>query len=349
MGVKTVHMPSSDVDLQSQAWKESVLGAICFVESLDTLTVGAAEVLTALLQAPVLAGADLSGEIWLSQPVLSLGKPFRSAISKGSISSGSKGAIQYRFDNDLLFGVICVPELASLQHATEAAYREVFALMEELDYPHVYRFWNYMADINGETNGLERYRQFNVGRKDAYLACNDETDNQLPAACALGLVDGPLTIAFLSGRQVAVAIENPRQVNAYEYPEEYGPRTPSFSRATLLNTEQNAILFISGTASIVGHQTLHPLDVVAQTRETLVNLEVVIAEANRTLGKREFDLQNIYFRVYIRHASDLTLVRGEMERYLGGAVKAVYIQADICRQELLLEIEATAGHMLELA
>jgi chorismate lyase/3-hydroxybenzoate synthase len=349
MGVKTIHMPSSDVYQRSQAWKESVLGAICFVESLDTPTVRAPEILIARLQAPILAGADLSSEMWLSQRVLSLGKPFRSSISKDPVSNGSKGAIQYRFDNDLLFGVICIPELGSLQHATEAAYREVFALMKELDYPHVYRFWNYMADINGVTNGLERYRQFNVGRKDAYLACNDETDNQLPAACALGLIDGPLTIAFLSGRQAAVAIENPRQVNAYEYPEEYGPRTPSFSRATLLNVEQNAILFISGTASIVGHQTLHPLDVVAQTRETLVNLEVIIAEANRQLGKQEFDLHSIYFRVYIRHASDLTLVRDEMERYISGEIKAVYIQADICRRELLLEIEATAGPMLELA
>lgn len=341
MGIKTAHMPFPDVDQQPQAWKDSVLGAICFVESLpDSNAVVTTGTSIAQLQAPVLAGADVSGEIWLSQPALSLGKP---------LSSGSKGAIQYRFDNDLLFGVICVPELGSLQHVTETAYREVFALMQELDYPYVYRFWNYMADINGVSKGLERYRQFNVGRKDAYLAYNGEVDNQLPAACALGLVDGPLTIAFLAGRQAAVAIENPRQVNAYEYPEEYGPCTPSFSRATLLDAEQNAILFISGTASIVGHQTRHPLDVVAQTRETLLNLKVVIAEANRMLGKQEFDLHSIYFRVYIRRASDLALVRDEMERCIGGVIKAVFIQADICRQELLLEIEATAGRMLELA
>lgn len=341
MGIKTAHMPFSDVNQQSQLWKDSLLGAICFVECLpdsNTLeTIGAS---IAQLQAPILAGAEVSGEIWLSHPALLLGKP---------LSYGSKGAIQYRFDNDLLFGVISVPELGSLQHATESAYREIFALMQALDYPYIYRFWNYMADINGVSNGLERYRQFNVGRKDAFLASNGELDNQLPAACALGLADGPLTVAFLLGRQPTVEIENPRQVNAYEYPEEYGPRTPSFSRATLLNVKQNAVLFISGTASIVGHQTLHPLDVVAQTRETLVNLEAVISEANRMLGKQEFDLHNIYFRVYIRHATDLTLVRDEIERYIGGAIKAVYIQADICREELLLEIEATAGRRLELA
>lgn len=340
MGIKTAHMPFSSVYQQPQAWKESVLGAICFVDSpLDNDTMEATGVPIIQLHAPILAGADMSSEVWLSNPASSSGKP---------LSSGCRGSIQYRFDDELLFGVICIPELGSLQNATESAYSQVLALMEELGYPHIYRFWNYMADINGISNNLERYRQFNVGRKDAFLACDGEMGNQLPAACALGLVDGPLTIAFLSGRQAPVAIENPRQINAYEYPEEYGPRTPSFSRATLLHTEQNAVLFISGTASIVGHQTLHPLDVVAQTRETLVNLEAVITEANRLLGEQKFDLRSIDFRVYIRHASDLNLVRDEMQRYIGGAVKAVFIQADICRQELLLEIEATTGRMLEL-
>lgn len=340
MGIKTAYMPLSDIYQQPQAWKDSVLGAICFNESvLDLNKMEEAGVLVVQLQAAILAGTDLSGEIWLSNSALMSGSP---------LESGYHGAIQYRCNEELLFGTICLPELESLQSATESAYRQIFALMKDLNYPYIYRFWNYMADINGLSNNLERYRQFNVGRSDAFLACDNQVGNQYPAACALGMVDGPLTIAFLLGRRAPVAIENPRQINAYEYPEVYGPRTPSFSRATLLVAEKSEILFISGTASIVGHQTMHPLDVVAQTRETLVNLEAVVAEANRMLGVRKFDLHNIYFRVYIRSASDLTLVQDEMERYLGVAVNAVFIQADICRQELLLEIEATAGDMLQL-
>ena len=38
------------------------------------------------------------------------------------------------------------------------------------------------------------------------------------------------------------------------------------------------MLFVSGTASIVGHETQHRGDVVAQTRETLANLSSVLAE-----------------------------------------------------------------------
>lgn len=341
MGIKTAHMPFSHIEQQAQSWKDNVLGAICFCEPLsDNNIAEVAEFPTIQLHAPILDGADFSSEIWLSMPVFPQCK---------SLRSGLHGAIQYRFNDELLFGVICVLELNSLQSATESAYNQIFALMKEQDYPYIYRFWNYMADINGVDNGLERYRQFNVGRKDAFSASDAEIANQLPAACALGLADGSLTIAFLLGRQRPVAIENPRQINAYEYPEEYGPRTPSFSRATLLHSDQDALLFISGTASIVGHVTQHPLDVSAQTRETLVNLEAVIAEANRMIGKSKFNLHDIYFRVYIRYVADLSLVRDEMQRYIGGTIRAVFVQADICRQDLLLEIEATAGHMLALS
>lgn len=54
-----------------------------------------------------------------------------------------------------------------------------------------------------------------------------------------------------------------------------------------------------------------------------------------------------FFRVYVRYAADLSLVRNEMRRHMGGTIKAVFLQAEICRQELLLEIEATAGHVSE--
>lgn len=343
-GIYSAYMPFFDIAQLPQPRLESVLGALCFVESsIDNNT----EIPMIQIHAPLLDGADTACELWLSHAAL---------VSEKPLGHGSYGDIQYRFNDKFLFGVISLPESvpmqtgtasASLQQATESAYRQIFALMDDLDYPYAYRLWNYMADINGISHGLERYRQFNVGRKDAYLACGREVGGQLPAACALGVADGPLTIAFLLGRKAPIAIENPRQVSAYEYPEEYGPRTPSFSRATLLCAELNNLLFISGTASIVGHQSLHGSDVVAQTKETLTNLQAVIAEANRKLGEQKFDLQHVFFRVYIRNAADLSLVRNEMQRHIGGTIKAAFVQADICRSELLLEIEATAWHLSE--
>lgn len=360
--IQTAYMPLAAA--VQQPWQTSALGAVCFVDAgTGSHAEHALERTMLLLRAPILAGAEAACEIWLSyaNKPLEAGQPNPSQPSFGQTGSDQQGAIQYRSNDDYLFGLITLNEsafpphdaaiAAPLQQAAESAYRQIFALMDDLGYPYMYRFWNYMADINGVSHGLERYRQFNVGRKNAFLACGREVAEQLPAACALGLVDGALTIAFLVGRKAPVAIENPRQVSAYEYPAEYGPRTPSFSRATLLCTEldgeQDALLFISGTASIVGHQTLHPQDVLAQTRETIANLEAVIAEANRVLGQHKFNLQNMFFRVYLRHAADLDVVRDEMQRHIGGTLKAVFVQADICRQELLLEIEATAAPVLE--
>ena len=273
-------------------------------------------------------------------------------LGDSDLTSGEKGAIRYRHDGKVLFGVIELPEpqnaagVAPLQHATESAYRQIFTLLDELQHPFTYRFWNYMSDINGISHGLERYRQFNLGRQEAYLACGREVQGELPAACALGLAEGPLAIAFLAGRTPALAIENPRQISAYEYPQEYGPRSPTFSRGCLLPVE--GILFISGTASIVGHQTLHPGDVIAQTRETLTNVQAVIDEANSRSHPPGFDAKDVLYRVYMRHATDQPLIRTEMERSLGPAVKAMFVQADICRQDLLLEIEAAAALSPEL-
>jgi enamine deaminase RidA (YjgF/YER057c/UK114 family) len=345
--IQTAHLSFPEVFQQPSPCNENTLGAICFTEPpLEIRNAKTFEFPMLQLQAPILDGAHVACETW---SIL----PFAKALAYGT-----HGAIDYRFNDELLFGVITVPEglpaqhkagIAPLQYATESAYRQIFELMGALDYPYIYRFWNYMADINVVSHGLERYRQFNVGRKDALLASKPEVASQLPAACALGLAAGPLTIAFLLGRKAAVAVENPRQVSAYDYPEEYGPRTPSFSRATLLRNGQQDILFISGTASIVGHQTKHEDDVEAQTMETLANLEAVIAEANRMLGKPEFGLRDTFMRVYVRSTADLPLVRDAMQRYLGGAFKAVFIQADICRQELLLEIEATAGQLSDIS
>jgi len=270
----------------------------------------------------------------------------------GPLTQGRCGDIQYRHDEGVLFGVIVLSETmfeaiadkTPLQQATESAYRQVFALLDTLRYPHLFRFWNYIADINTHSFGLERYRQFNQGRQDAFLAHGRDVVGNVPAASALGAAQGPLTIAFLAGRVAPLNIENPRQISAYEYPPQYGPRNPTFSRASLVRMGQKEVLFVSGTASIVGHATRHPADVVAQTRETMTNIDAVLAEANHLASQPRFDLRSLHYMVYVRNPADLAPIRAELAHRVGDALKAVYLQADVCRQDLLLEIEATATH-----
>lgn len=343
--LQNLQIASSALNLQPELWEGRSLGAICFSTGIqisrtqpgntqpDSFSANAA-MPCMHIPAPVLGSEEAACEIWLSNI---------------DALAGRRGAINYRYDDATLFGVIELREAdfvyaghaTSLQQATESAYQQIFALLHELNFSYPYRFWNYMADINGISHELERYQQFNIGRQNAFIAHGRQTTGQLPAACALGVAEGSLQIAFIAGRSPSLAIENPRQISAYEYPEQYGPSSPTFARASLLNFNQCKLLLISGTASIVGHQTLHVGDVIAQTHETLNNLKAIVSEANRLLNQDKFDLATSFYRVYLRHAADLPLVRNEMQRVFGNHVQALFLQAEICRQNLLLEIEAS--------
>lgn len=280
---------------------------------------------------------------------------------QGTVVSGRHRNVAYGHNAELLFGAIQLDEAAfadhagdgktPLQRAAEAAYAAIFATVDRLGFAHILRFWNYMADINGESHGIERYRQFNMGRQDGFLGSGRTVaGSAVPAASAVGFAQGPLTVYFLAGRGTPpTAIENPRQVSAYDYPREYGPRSPTFSRASVAHLPDGDVLFLSGTASIVGHRTLHAGDVAAQTRETMANIAAMVDEANRVTRRTPFSLAGLCYKVYVRHAADTAVIDGELRRLLGADARLLYLQADICRHDLLMEIEATAGHPLIFA
>lgn len=255
---------------------------------------------------------------------------------------GHTEGIRWRRAGDLLFGVIELAETpggADLRTLSNQAYARIFRLLEAQALPHLWRIWNYMADINGTAAGLERYRQFNLGRAEAFEQGARSVVGRVPAACALGVAGGPLSVAFLAGPTAAEPLENPRQVSAYHYPAQYGPRSPTFSRAALVYPPGQELLFISGTASIVGHESVHLGDVVAQTRESMDNVAVVLEQAQRRSRCGGHALHDLSYRAYVRHTADAPLVQAVMAERVGAA-PLVCVQADVCRAELLVEIEA---------
>ncbi len=277
-------------------------------------------------------------------------------FSEKPLYSGRQGDVHYSYNSELLFGTLSLDEArfaapkgmaeeghpSPLQQAAEAAYRQIFALLDPSGFPELLRVWNYFSDINGESFGMERYRQFNVGRHDAFLSSKRPIAGNVPVACALGTKTGPLCLAFLAGRRPLLPIENPRQLSAYRYPREYGVRSPTFSRAGLVRMPEQEILLISGTASIVGHRTLHHGDALAQARESLNNIAAVLEEVNRLGGHRDYGPEALTYKVYIRHAEHFAAVRQAMAEFLGSdsSAQAMYVQADICRADLLVEFEA---------
>jgi len=275
--------------------------------------------------------------------------------------SGQYERVRFRRTGETLFGCIAMTEAecaqavghtsrgrrsgthSALHEATTEAYRQICATLDAETYPHLLRVWNYLPDINRDSHGCERYWQFNSARQDALRASGRPLTGNVPAASALGAAsDSPLVVYFLAGRTAPAFVENPRQVSAYHYPRQYGTHSPVFSRATLLRQPGGFTLFISGTASIVGHRSLHVGDIAAQTRETLANIEALLGEANRVSSpEAHFCLAALACKVYVRRPADLPVIQAELNSALGDSARVIYLQADICRQDLLVEIEAT--------
>ncbi|HUE10662.1 MAG TPA: Rid family hydrolase, partial [Steroidobacteraceae bacterium] len=122
---------------------------------------------------------------------------------------------------------------------------------------------------------------------------------------------------------------------------EFGKDSPSFSRACVLSESAGTNLFVSGTASIVGYETIHHGDVAAQTRETIANIDALLDEANRVVGEDRYSLDGLRFKVYVRQPDDLHAIESALSASLHSSAPIVYLQADVCREDLLVEIEAT--------
>ena len=247
------------------------------------------------------------------------------------LDGGSEGGIRWAADGRVLFGAVELPggDGGELEAATSFAYRELLAGCVRLGYPHLLRTWNVVPRINEVEGGLERYRLFCRGRAEAFEASYGRLFQPLlPASSAVGGAEGDLVVWFVAARERGLPRENPRQVSAYCYPPTYGPRSPSFARATRCPEGLGGALLLSGTASIVGHQSVHHGDVSRQLDETLANLD-------QLTGVR----RPAALKVYLRHAEDTPAVAEALAGWHGGGIPTLFLQADICREELLVEIE----------
>lgn len=247
--------------------------------------------------------------------------------------------IQYSYNDDVLFGCLHVPDDAAIETAAFNCYSQIFNLIEEQGYRHLLRIWNYFSSINGIQEETERYQLFCVGRARAFQNRYGESFfNKVPAASALGTRMPGLSIYFIAGREPGEFIENPWQVSAYHYPREYGPCSPSFARATYQKWPAHQHLYVSGTASIVGHASTHIGDVHGQLQETLRNINNLL---RHTATKKNIAGKNkpILLKVYLRDAADLEVVRNTITEHFGIQTPILYLEGDICRRELLLEIE----------
>jgi chorismate lyase / 3-hydroxybenzoate synthase len=243
---------------------------------------------------------------------------------------------------EVMLGAFTADGGAGVDRSSRAAYDRMLRLTREHGFPHFLRIWNHLPSINEEECGLERYKLFSSGRHDAFGEAGYALAGDLPAASAVGSHRKGLSIYFLAARAPGIQIENPRQVSAFAYPPQYGPQSPSFSRATVKEWPAGWQIFISGTASIVGHESMHPGALELQVEETLRNIELVL-ESSRAIHRRTIDLQSLrIMKVYLRPAEHLTRVQRVLGERISTKTGVMIVEADICRRELLVEIEAIA-------
>lgn len=222
-------------------------------------------------------------------------------------------------------------ECENIEFSTQKAYESLLSVMTEQGFAYPFRFWNYLPAINEGTGDDELYKKFCTGRLKAFENAGLKPAG-FPAASALGHHSDGAVVYLFASNQIPQHFKNKKQVNAYEYPRQYGISSPSFARATALTLNDINYLFISGTASITGHQTLGENDLEKQLEVTQSNIEHLLTNANPE------NLSLSTFKVYVRHPADVAFTRSWLEeRYPG--VEMLFTIADICRKELLVEIE----------
>ena len=225
-------------------------------------------------------------------------------------------------------------------------------------FQNVVRTWFYLGGITDSEASTHRYQELNRSRVDFYrnvhffrsLLDPNAPRGVYPASTGIGMQGDGLVMSCLAldtqrHDLLLYPLENPQQTPAYAYHPRYSTQSPKFSRAIALVTNDYVTTWISGTASIVDSESRHPDDIEKQTEQTIDNIERLIAEENFSFhgihgtGVELKDFAKL--RVYLKRESDMAKCKAICERRFG-AVPTVYALAEICRPELLVEIEGVA-------
>lgn len=231
-----------------------------------------------------------------------------------------------------------------------------------LRFDHVIRQWNYIGQIlalnpHGKTGELKQnYQEFNTVRQAFYQ--NHKREPVYPAATGIGcdyagiIIDAVLFES--ADGHLPPALKSPVQTEAFDYTDRVlvgkdAKTPPLFSRARLqtqkaakaANTAPDFPLccWVSGTASIAGEQTLDPTSPDKQLENTIQSIERLVATADPSAPRYR------RVRLYLKSAMDATQARHLAEilyrRFPKEICQIVY--ADVCRDDLWVEIEAETG------
>jgi len=249
--------------------------------------------------------------------------------SGGDVEACHGGALLRSTDN--LAGVLIAEDGGNYSDTARLLYQRLFEILGD---HHLFRVWNFVPQINDVINGLENYRAFNAGRHHAMQqAWGDSLSQKIPAASALGTYDGPLMLAFSAGHAPVKYFENPLQIPALEYPTQYGKLPPAFARGSVVREPHGTTWHLSGTASIRGSET-RGADFATQLQLTLENIATICSHMEIPASR------HARWKIFLRDPTHLAASQAAMQRaYPQDAASMIFLQADICRGDLLVEVE----------
>ncbi len=255
---------------------------------------------------------------------------------------------------------------------TEAgpAYEESIETFEEMraemrrsgfDTSDLLRTWLYQGSITRPEGATQRYKELNRARTDFFSGVRflqkfvpeGKHGAVYPASTGIGADGLGIRMAAIAVRTdaeqssglVTVPLENPEQTPAFDYGAVYSPQSPKFSRAMAVSSKNTCHIYVSGTASINDSETQFIGDPAAQTRRTIRNVLDLISGANlERHGLHGFyaTLDNLAIaRVYIKREADYPLIRSIADEAFRGT-PITYTFTDICRDDLLVEVEGLA-------
>jgi enamine deaminase RidA (YjgF/YER057c/UK114 family) len=296
-------------------------------------------------------------------------KPWKVVVEGTFIKSGTvkitrkkTGTIPYIILESDPYKEIWAAGISTFKDAedTSKAAIDAFSMMvtilenENMSLNNIVRQWNYIGNILDVRNGFQNYQIFNDIRGKYYKKYRN--DSGFPAATGVGMRHGGVILDFCAvssaGNPVINPVTNPNQLNAYQYSQEMLKGTaqegltmknpPQFERALIISNKSEIELLISGTASIIGQETYGRGNIAEQTEVTIENLDRLI-DRDRIAGIMGVEgLENgrfLMLRVYIKKQEDFGTVKRICDDHFPGVPKA-FIEADICRDDLLIEIEA---------
>lgn len=274
---------------------------------------------------------------WLNIALPGLGDdtPLEHWHVDADVEHGRDGEVGFARGGGWLFIALQVAEAdhgGDIERTAAHAYRNLCeCFLRQPETWHVQRLWNYLDRINEGEGDDERYKHFCDGR---LRGMGDFFANGFPAATAIGQPrdNGCLTLYCLAATAQGTRIENPRQMSAWRYPRQYGRTAPSFARAMRLPVGE--ALAISGTAAITGHESRHADDLEAQLQELGANLDALLETAGMP---PTFD-HNASLKAYVRQPQDAEAVGDFLDRHMPDTPR-VLLHGDVCRRELLVEID----------